>query len=389
MKILYFSFVELDIPNACQAHTLGVLNGLATNSCTVDAVVPLPQKIRARIPGVNFYYLWPWSFTTLGTLLVKIWGGIFFFGLCLLKKYDAIYVRELEANPFPRWCSRVFKIPLYIEVNGILLQNLKSSGAHQQRVLKAERYQSADFKHAAGLIVPSYPRLRWIIDYYKLKHNKVHMILNGADISLTKKTERSKAVKKLNLRENGFYLGYLGSVWDYYDLQCIMDAVKLCQKEIPNLYLLMIGGGPEMDNLRVKAREMELASKLIFLGFVQPERLFKTMGAVDVGLMNLTKKGIQDLGPVTTRFATYAAFQVPVIANSLFLEHYPEKLKAGLSVVPCEDSQALAQMIIWLYRHPEERKAKSEILHDFVANNLTWDSVAKEIMGVIRHDKQI
>ena len=389
MKILYFSFVELDIPNACQTHTLGVLTGFERNSCKIDAIVPRPKKIRPIINGARFYYLWPWRFSTLGRLWIKVLGGIFFFMLCLWNKYDAIYVRELEVNPFPRWCSIVFRIPLYIEVNGILLQDLKYSDANQKRILRAERYQTADFSHATGLIVPSYSRLRWIIDYYDLKPSKVHMILNGADITPNPKIKRSKVLKDLGLPEDGFHLGFLGNIWVSYDLKSILKAMELCQKEMPNLYLIIIGNGPEIDNFRIKAQKKQLASKLVFLGYIQPELLFEIMGAVDVGLMNLTKKGLQDLGPVTTRFATYAAFQLPVIANNLFLEHYPDELNAGLSVVPCEDPQALAQMIIWLYKHPEDRKAKSEILHNFVVKNLTWDSVAKEIMDVICHDKQI
>ena len=43
----------------------------------------------------------------------------------------------------------------------------------------------------------------------------------------------------------------------------------------------------------------------------------EVLGAIDRGLMNLTIEGLKDLGPITTRFASYAAFGVPVIANSL------------------------------------------------------------------------
>ena len=99
MKILYFSFVELDIPNACQTHTLGVLAGFSQNSCSVDAIVPRPKKVSPTIAGVRFYYLWPWRFSAIGRLWIKILGGVYFFALCLLKKYDTIYVRELKVNP--------------------------------------------------------------------------------------------------------------------------------------------------------------------------------------------------------------------------------------------------------------------------------------------------
>lgn len=389
MKILYFSFVELDIPNACQTHTLGVLTGFSNNSCKVDAIVPRPKNVRPKISGVRFYYLWPWRFSVLGRLWIKILGGAFFFMLCLLKKYDAIYVRELEVNPFPRWCSIIFQIPLYIEINSILLQNMRISGIDRRRILKAERNQAADFHQAAGLIVPSFPRCRWIIDHYGLKPDKVHMILNGADVTSDKKIERSKALKNLNLPEDGFYLGFLGNIWEYYDLNSILKAMKLCHEEMPNLYMIMIGSGPGTDNLRNMSQEMHLTSRLIFIGYIQPESLFEVMGAIDVGLMVLTKKGIQDLGPITTRFATYAAFEMPVIANDVYIEDHPQELRDGLSLVPPQDSQALANTILWLYRHPKEREKKAKILHDFVVKKLTWNAVAGEILEIIKRDKKV
>ena len=387
MKILYFSFVELDIPNACQTHTLGVLQGFSHNSCKVDAIVPRPKKVRPKIPGVRFYYLWPWQFTASGRLWIKILGGAYFFALCLFKKYDAIYVRELEVNPSPRWCSKIFRIPFYIEINSILLRQMEMAGIDRNRMLRVERHQASDFKQATGLIVPSFPRYNWIIEYYDLNPNKAHMILNGTNTPTAKKTDRSIALEKLNLPENGFYLGFLGNVWGYYDLNTIFKAMELCLEGIPNLHMIMIGAGPEIDNLRNKSQEIHVNSRLTFLGYVQPESLYEVMGAVDVGLMNLTKKGLKDGGPITTRFATYAAFQIPIIANNTYIENYPDEFSRGLFLVLPEDPHALAEMILWLYNHPEERKEKANILHNFVMKKLTWNAVTKEILEIINRDK--
>lgn len=387
MKILYFSFVELDIPNACQTHTLGVLAGFSNNLCKVDAIVPRPKKVRSKISGVRFYYLWPWRFSCLGKLWVKIIGAVVFFGLCLLKKYDAIYIRELEVNPFPRWCSMVFRIPFYIEINSILLKNMKMAGADNHHILRAEKHQTADFMHAKGLIVPSFPRCRWIIDHYGLDPEKVHLIMNGSDEVIKEKIKRSEALKNLNLPENGFYLGFLGTIWECYDLYGILKAIEICQEQIPDLYLLMIGDGPEINTFKDQSKLMAVDSKIIFLGYIQPEFLFKIIGVLDVGLMNMTREGLKYGGPVTSRFATYAAFELPVIANSVYMKNYPKELRQGLSLVPPENPQALADMMVWLYHNPEERKKKGRILYSFVTKKLTWAEVTREILTIIELDK--
>ena len=388
MRILYFSFVELDIPNACQVHTLGILSGFGENECKVDAVVPRPKQIHPNIPGVHFFYIWPWRFSPLGKLWVKLIGGIYFLVLCLLKKYDAIYVRELESNPFPRWCAKIFRLPYYIEVNGLYLLEKKVGSPNQNYLRIIERHQQLDFRCAAGLIISSFPRSRWIIEHYNLDSDKVHTILNGAIIPKNKKLCRIAALQKFNIPEDGFYLGFLGAVWKQYDLLSIIKAMGLCQTQLPTLNLIIIGGGSELPYLKQIAVHEGLSAKIFDLGFIQPNYLYEAMGAIDVALMNLTSDGLKDLGPVTTRLASYAAFQIPVIANSLHLENYPQELAKGLFTVPHEDPQALANKIIWLYNHPEARKNNARILYDFATKNLTWGFVSKEIQNIINHDKK-
>ena len=52
-----------------------------------------------------------------------------------------------------------------------------------------------------------------------------------------------------------------------------------------------------------------------------------------------------------------------------------------------ENPQALADMICWLYDHPDERKEKGRILYDFVSRKLTWAEVTREILTIIELDK--
>ena len=164
--------------------------------------------------------------------------------------------------------------------------------------------------------------------------------------------------------------------------------MEICKTRLPKLFLIIIGGGPNLSNVKKIAKCNGLSSKIVDLGYIQPNALHRVMGAIDVSLMNLTFKGLRDLGPITTRFATYAAFQIPVIANIEYLEHYHQGLTRGLFTVKHENPQELANMVLWLYHHPEERENKARILYDFVTKNLTWDLVSQEIKDIIGHDKK-
>jgi glycosyltransferase involved in cell wall biosynthesis len=383
MRILYFSFVELDIPNACQVHTLGILAGFGENESEIDAVVPRPKRILPNIPGVSFYHIWPWRFSLLGKLWVKLIGSLYFFTLCLLNSYDIIYVREMESNPFPRRCAKLFKIPYFIEVNGILLLDLKKKGVGKNRLQRVEKHQKRDYEQASGLIITSCPRSKWVKNYYNLEKNKIFTHLNGALIPDKKKLERTVTLNNLNLPADGFYLGFLGSLWKYYDTASIIEALRLCKYKFRNIYLLIVGGGPDLPFLKRVAKNKGVSSNIIELGFIQPQNLYKVLGAFDIGLMNMTKEGLIDLGPFTTRFATYASFKIPVIVNDSELKNAPKELTEGLYSVPPENPEALAKAILWLNEHPKERKEKAKILFDYFINNLTWNQISNNISRFI------
>lgn len=387
MRILYFSCVELDIPNACQTHTLGVIRGLSYNGCHIDALVPRPLKVRPIIPAVRFFYLWPWRFSRLGRMWIKQLSALFMIFLCLRNHYDAIYVREMEANSGPRLTSKLFRIPLYIEINDLIVPVKSESGVPASYVRKVKRHQEADFKQSCGLIIPSIPMCNWIIGQYGLPETKVHMIINGTDETEDKAVSSLQARGNLGLPADGFCLGFVGNIYERYDFNTILQAIVECQDQIPDLYFVIIGDGPHTAKVKAMAAEMGIADRIIFKGYIQPDKLGQVMPAFDIGLSLLTKENALRYGPVTTKLSTYALHNVAVISSGISLEGYPDDLAQGLYLIPPEDTKALSNLITYLNNHPEDRACKAKILNNFAVKKLTWKSVAKEILEVINKNE--
>jgi glycosyltransferase involved in cell wall biosynthesis len=311
------------------------------------------------------------------------------FFLCTKNKYDAIYVREMEKNPGPRWCSKFFHIPLYKEINDLIVLVLSESGFPPKIVRKVGQNQALDFQHATGLIVPSVPMCDWITNQYELSQSKVHMILNGTDMSNINELSKIEAKEELKVPPVSFCLGYLGNIYKEYDFDSILQAFIRCQDKIPHLYLILIGNGPIADELKETVRELGLEKKTIFTGYVHPENLGRILPALDIGLLIRSKEGTLRYGPVSTKLSTYALFHLPVITAGLSLEGYPNELNQSLHLVPPKNPNFLADMILWLFNHPEESKYKADLLYDFVIKNLTWDSVTREILDIIKKDNLI
>ena len=284
MRILYFSFVELDIPIACRTHTLGVLKGFANQGCQVDALIPRPTKIFPQIPGVRFFYLWPWQFSPIGIVWVKLLCGLMMLWLCLKNRYDFIYVRELQLNPGPRLCSKAFKIPLYIEINDLLVPCLSNAGAHPGFVSLIARHQQMDCRQASGLIVPSVPMRQWLVDHYRLEPTKVHLVLNGADRPAEHPSTKREARGRLGIPQDCFCVGFVGNLYGRYDFDTLLDSLRACRTKIPPFYLLLIGDGSLKNDLQQKIIECGLEKKALFTGYIEHELLGRYIPAMDLGM---------------------------------------------------------------------------------------------------------
>jgi len=380
MRILYFSFVELDIPNACRTHTLGILKGFIQNGCRVDAVLPRPKMERPKIPSVRFYYIWPWRFSILGKWWVKNLCGWYFFILCLLRKYEAIYIRELENYWVPRVLSKLFGIPLFLEINDLLPVYFKDIGCSERYILKIIKSQFLDFKQASGLIANSMPMKNWIEANYPITVGKVKFIMNGGEEQNENCLNRSKVLGELERDENGFYLGFVGTIYGRFDLITPIKSVAMLGKMVPNFKFIIIGDGPNKSDLQKYVRKHQLTDQVIFTGFIEENQLDRYLPTLDLAIIPLTQRSTENYGSLPTKFATYASFKLPVVTTESNLNGYPEEIKKWVLMYQAECPDDLMRLLYLLYENKRIREESARQLNQYFINNLTWKSVAQRIV---------
>jgi glycosyltransferase involved in cell wall biosynthesis len=317
---------------------------------------------------------------------VKLLSAIYMIFLCLRNSYDAIYVRELETNPGPRLLSRIFKIPLYIEINDLIVATLEENGGASYLVKRVRKHQKLDFKQAKGIIIPSVQRRNWIINQYNMSSDRVHLVMNGTDVYKQNIADSVTAKKSLGLSPKSFCLGFLGTIYERYDFNSIFRVILECQNLISELTLIIIGDGPSRPKIAEEVTKLSLDKKTIFTGYIEPEKLGRIMPALDLGLMILTKEHVVSAGPVHTKLATYAMYSLPVVTAGFSLKGYPEELIQGLYLVPPENSCAIADQILHIHKNPKESSKKAKILHDYAIRKLTWNAVTRKIIDIMQHD---
>jgi glycosyltransferase involved in cell wall biosynthesis len=376
------------MPNACRTHTLGIIKGFARQGCRVDALIPKPIKWVASVPNVRFIFLRPWQFSQIGSLWMRLMSGIVMIWLCLRNKYNFIYIRELEINPGPRWCARLFKVPLYIEINDLLVPYFEKKGAKTALVKEVERHQKNDLCSSTGLIINSLQMRRWLINHYHTEPKKFHHVLNGAEVPQECFLSKTAARKFLKLPIECFCLGFVGNIYERYDFNTLLKAFMLCCNKIPKLFLLFIGEGPSKNDLVQKINECGLKSSVLFTGYVKSESLGYYLPAMDVGLCLGNKEFSSLYGSISTKIATYGVYGVPAIVTATAFEGYPETLKKSLSVIPPEDVRALANLIQHLNLNRRELNEKAEMFREFAKKEMTWNASAAKILEKIKKNER-
>lgn len=132
--------------------------------------------------------------------------------------------------------------------------------------IKVTKYYCED--KCDELIVPTKKIQDLFVNRYNIKKN-AHIIPTGIDINRFKKDktmneEIVKIKKKYNLKDTDFCIGSVGRIAKEKSFDKIIYNIKDLVGVNNSIKLMLVGGGPEIDNLRNLVKKLELEENVIF-----------------------------------------------------------------------------------------------------------------------------
>ncbi len=127
------------------------------------------------------------------------------------------------------------------------------------------------------IIVPSFYVKRRIVDYYKVKSNKIRVVYEGISMNKSLKylSRKSNILKKNKLRSRK-YLFYAGNVYPHKNLDIVLDALYYLRNNCKGLNLsFVIAGNLRRFEERLKRRikTLNLEDNIKLLGFINDEEM--------------------------------------------------------------------------------------------------------------------
>lgn len=206
-------------------------------------------------------------------------------------KLDVIHSQtEFGVGTFARLIANQFHIPLVHTYHTMYEDYVHyiTKGYFNGTSKKVVEYLTKFYcdKTATELIVPTKKAYDLFKEKYKVDRN-VHIIPTGIEIDRFykenfKKSEILSLRKKLSIQDTDFVVLFVGRLGQEKSVDMLIDSERDIIKKHPNVKLLIVGDGPDMDLFKNMVKEYQLENHVIFTGKVPYDDIPLYYGISDV-----------------------------------------------------------------------------------------------------------
>jgi len=299
-----------------------MIGGIATRSCesaqnlvklgeqvTVLTMAPKADSGRTNYHDFNVINVsWLSKIASRGTIgfITKVIVFFFYGGyIAKVRKIDLIYSTLVDVGFSSMLISKLFGIPYFVAIHGMEVTAPKGIG---------KKWLMFVLKGARALTILA-NRQRASLLKLGIPDEKIHFIPEGIDIdrfSLVNKNQ--EIVSRLALDGKKVILT-VGRLVKRKGHDMVIKSLPRVLGKVPEAIYLIVGTGPEEQNLRELTRALGLEEKVIFAGFVPDEDLPGYYSSSDVFIMVSREIGEKDIEGFGLVFLEANACGKPVIGG--------------------------------------------------------------------------
>lgn len=209
---------------------------------------------------------------------------------------------------------------------------------------------------------------RRLVRYEGLQANRIDVIYNGVTPAPALAADERAALRALlGLPDDAFVVGTVGRLDPIKNLPMLVEAIRQALPRVPTLYGLVVGDGPEREQLRAAISAAGLQARVVTTGHRDDAR--RLTQCMDLFVLASLSEG--------TSMALLEALAggVPVAVTDV--GGNPEVVEAGVSgwVVPTQDAPALASAIIEAVTVPALARQRAEAARQRFSARFSFDAM--------------
>ncbi|HHW30821.1 MAG TPA: glycosyltransferase family 4 protein [Clostridiaceae bacterium] len=226
------------------------------------------------------------------------------------------------------------------------------------------------------VIVNSYYMKKEVAGIFNLPEDKIHVIHNGVDVNKFNDVARDQDFRRKFAQDNEKIIFFVGRLVNEKGVQILVESMPKIIKNYWDVKFVIAGKGPQLDYLRQRVGELQVADKVYFTGYVSEEELKKLYKCADIAVFPSLYEpfGIVALEGMLA--------EVPVVVSDTgglgeIVQHGIDGMTAYVG-----NSNSLADCILELLFNPEKAESIRKSALTKVYSSYNWDIIAKHTMDV-------
>lgn len=203
------------------------------------------------------------------------------------------------------------QIPWILETSGPFFYEAKSerkslvlTGLERQLELRA--YREAD-----AIICVSEALKDILVQEANISPEKIVIVPNGVDTNFFDPARYEPKQSSQN-----FTIGFVGALLRWQGLDILLEALSELKTEEIDLSLVIVGDGPMRSELKTKASQLNISSKVHFVGRVPREEVPQYILGFDIGYSGQIRMQIGRMYHSPLKLYEYMAMAKPVVASA-------------------------------------------------------------------------
>jgi len=207
---------------------------------------------------------------------------------------------------------------------------------------------------------------------------KITVIPNAVDIEKFAQSGAPDGSLKERLGLTGStVVGFIGSFYAYEGLELLLRALPRMLARVPNMKVLLVGGGPQDGELRAIVEQLGLQGSVVFTGRVPHDQVTKYYDLIDVLAYPRLPMRLTNLVTPLKPLECMAQGRLLVASDVGGHLELIQDEKTGL-LFPAGSTDALADRIVGLVQQPQRWAELRANARRFVESERTWKtSVAR------------
>jgi PEP-CTERM/exosortase A-associated glycosyltransferase len=323
---------------------------------------PAPNGLLSRTPFVNYMREMQATARRLSALIDEV-------------KPDIVHAHSPALNGLPAlWAAHPKGVPVVYEVRALWEEAGVEAGTVKPGSLRYRASRSLEsyvLNHADAVAVLC-QGVRDDVLSRGLPESKLVTIPNAVDVANFSPERRRDAAlaAKLGL-DDAVVIGFIGSFYEYEGLDLLLQALPQTLARIPNLKLLLVGGGPHEAELKRLTAEAKLDNAVIFTGRVPFAEVERYYDLVDLFVYPRRRSRLTDLVTPLKPIEAMAKQRVVIASDCGGHKEIVTHGSNGL-LFAADNAVALSNEITGAVVNREAWAAMGETARDYVLRERTW-----------------